>query len=372
MRGDTAPAARAAMSVNLPPVPQPPALVLAEAALQRQNALLGASRDTPLPAPSPSAAPAPAAAPAPLPPAPQVPDQVSLSAQARASLLASGPGVGEAGTPRQPGVAPGAAAHPSVPAPPSAPLSAPPGRPALPQGAAAPVLPPWPATGVGAPLRAMVTMLVQQLTAPVQPQRVLAVQPWPVALLPQVDGEHASPDLPPLQTWLVRQGVVQTEQGPRGFAITLRVPQPWLQAQPQAPTAAPAAATAGGAPLAAAFAGKPEALQSGTWALVLQPATPAAARASALLTLDFQPLAQPALYGRELLQARSDPWLLMAALQASGQLPKDEERVREHEAQLCQSHGCPYAGRAPCEQPFCLALRTVLPADAVDPQPPVA
>ena len=35
MRGDTAPAARAAMSVNLPPVPQPPALVLAEAALQR-------------------------------------------------------------------------------------------------------------------------------------------------------------------------------------------------------------------------------------------------------------------------------------------------------------------------------------------------
>ena len=113
-------------------------------------------------------------------------------------------------------------------------------------------------------------------------------------------------------------------------------------------------------------------MQSGTWALVLQPATPAAARASALLTLDFQPLAQPALYGRELLQARSDPWLLMAALQASGQLPKDEELVREHEAQLCQSHGCPYAGRAPCEQPFCLALRTVLPADAVDPQPPVA
>ena len=45
---------------------------------------------------------------------------------------------------------------------------------------------------------------------------------------------------------------------------------------------------------------------------------------------------------------------------------------REHEAQLCQSQGCPYAGRAPCEQPFCLALRTVLPAEAVDPEPPVA
>ena len=329
------------MSVNLPSVPQPPALVLAEAALQRQNALLGASRDTPLPAP-------------------QVPDQVSLSAQARASLLVSGPG--EAGTPRPPGAAPGAAAQP--------PLATPPGRPALPQGAAAPVLPPWPATGVGAPLRAMVSMLVQQLTAPAQPQRVLAVQPWPAALLPQVDGEHAPPDLPPLQTWLVRQGVVQTEQGPRGFALTLRVPQPWLQAQPQPPTAAPAGGAA--PPLAAAFAGKPEALQSGTWALVLQPATPAAPRASALLTLDFQPLAQPTLYARELLQARSDPWLLMAALQASGQVPKDEERVREHEAQLCQSQGCPYAGRAPCEQPFCLALRTVLPAEAVDPEPPVA
>ena len=171
------------MSVNLPPVPQPPALVLAEAALQRQNALLGASRDTPLPAPSPSAVPSQAGAPAPLPPAPQVPDQVSLSAQARASWLASGPGA--AGTPRQPGVAPGAA--PGAAAPP--PLAAPLGRPALPQGAAAPVLPPWPATGVGAPLRAMVSMLVQQLTAPAQPQRVLAVQPWPAALLPQVDGE---------------------------------------------------------------------------------------------------------------------------------------------------------------------------------------
>ena len=356
------------MSVNLPPVPQPPALVLAEAALQRQNALLGASRDTPLPAPSPSAVPSPAGAPAPLPPAPQVPDQVSLSAQARASWLASGPGA--AGTPRQPGVAPGAAPGAAAPPPLSAPQAAPLGRPALPQGAAAPVLPPWPATGVGAPLRAMVSMLVQQLTAPAQPQRVLAVQPWPAALLPQVDGEHAPPDLPPLQTWLVRQGVVQTEQGPRGFALTLRVPQPWLQAQPQPPTAAPAGGAA--PPLAAAFAGKPEALQSGTWALVLQPATPAAPRASALLTLDFQPLAQPTLYARELLQARSDPWLLMAALQASGQVPKDEERVREHEAQLCQSQGCPYAGRAPCEQPFCLALRTVLPAEAVDPEPPVA
>ena len=109
------------MSVNLPPVPQPPALVLAEAALQRQNALLGASRDTPLPAPSPSAVPSPAGAPAPLPPAPQVPDQVSLSAQARASWLASGPGA--AGTPRQPGVAPGAAPGAAAPPPLAAPLA---------------------------------------------------------------------------------------------------------------------------------------------------------------------------------------------------------------------------------------------------------
>ena len=91
------------------------------------------------------------------------------------------------------------------------------------------------------------------------------------------------------------------------------------------------------------------------------------ARASALLTLDFQPLAAPTLYGRELLHVRNDPWLLMAALQASGHVPQEEELVREREAQLCQSPQCPYAGRAPCEQPFCLAQRTVLPSTPATP-----
>jgi len=210
--------------------------------------------------------------------------------------------------------------------------------------------------------------LVQQLTAPAQPQRVVAVQPWPAALVPVVDagmaGEGGLPGLPPLQTWLVRQGVVQTPEGERAFSLTLRVPVPWLQSQAQ-----PAAAPAPAPPLTALFAGKPQALQSGTWALVLQSAEPAAARTSALLVLEFPPLAQVAVYGRDMLQARQDPWLQMAVLQASGHLPKDEDGIRDREAGLCQTPGCPYAGRASCAQPFCLALRAVPPPDPVEPLP---
>jgi hypothetical protein len=123
--------------------------------------------------------------------------------------------------------------------------------------------------------------------------------------------------------------------------------------------------------LAALFAGKPQALQSGTWALVLQSAEPAAARTSALLALEFAPLVQPPVYGRELLHARQDPWLQMAVMQASGQVPKDEDATREREAGLCQTPGCPYAGRASCAQPFCLALRVVLPSGSVEPMPPL-
>lgn len=348
------------MPVNLDPPrgPLPPVVqALAEAALQRQNALLGTDREGAVPAQTPAFPAPPGAPPAPAPqsrPLPVGADQVSLSAQARSSLASpSGAVIG----PGQP-LATGTSASPAPPAPP--------GSRANPAGTAGAVpLPPWPATGASAPLRGMVAALVQQVTAPAQPQRVLAVQPWPAALLPEVDGDGAAAgSLPPLQTWLVRQGVVQTTEGARAFSLTLRVPVPWLQSQPVQPPGAPAPA----APLAAVFAGRAEALQSGTWALVLQADTPAAARTSALLVLDFPPLAQAAVYGREL-QARQDPWLQMAVLQASGQLPRDEDAARDREAGLCQAPGCPYAGRAPCAQPFCLALRAVPPADPVEPLP---
>jgi len=345
------------MPVNLNPPrgPLPPVVqALAEAALQRQNTLLGTDREGAVPAQAPAFPAPPGAPPAPLPQALPLPvgaDQVSLSAQARSSLAhPSGTVIG---------------ASPPAPAAPAAPAQ--PARPAPAGPAGAAPLPPWPATGVSAPLHRMVAALVQQLTAPAQPQRVVAVQPWPAALVPVVEAGGAQEDgLPPLQTWLVRQGMVQTAEGARAFSLTLRVPVPWLQSQ-----APPPAAPAPAPPLAALFAGRPQALQSGTWALVLQADEPAAgARTSALLALEFAPLAQAAVYGRDLLQARQDPWVQMAVLQASGQWPRDEDAARDREAGLCQAPGCPYAGRAACAQPFCLALRAVPPPDPIAPLPP--
>lgn len=365
------------MTVNIDPPRGPPpgvAQVLAEAALQRQSALLGTDRESASSASSPGvpAPPIPPQAPVvPVPPLPVGADQVQLSPQARARLA-------EAPAAPSGGSAPGQGA--AVPATASSMRGAPllaagPGRlPPTPATAGTTPLPPWPATGVGAPLRSMLAELVRQVTTPAQqPQRVLAVQPWPAVLVPVVEGaalgEDGLPGLPPLQNWLVRQGVVQTPEGERAFSLTLRVPVPWLQAQAQ--TAIAPAPTPAMPSLAALFAGKPQALQSGTWALVLQSTEPASVRTSALLTLEFAPLVQPPVYGRELLHARQDPWLQMAVLQASGQLPKDEDAAREREAGLCQTPGCPYAARASCAQPFCVALRVVQPSGPVEPMPPL-
>ncbi len=353
---------------GLPSTPAPAgtlplAQTLAELALQRQASLLGTGDGAGRGAPPGTAPPATPSGPA------AVPDQLSLSAQARASLEDASP---------QPTTPAGALPN-HTPGPASAPAAARtpgPGTTLLPSGpsttATTPVLPPWPSTGAPAPVRALIASLVQQLTASALPQRVVAIQPWPAALVPVAEGaargEGGLPGLPPLQTWLVRQGVVQTAEGERAFSLTLRVPVPWLQSQAQpAAASAPAPHTPS---LAALFAGKPQALQSGTWALVLQSTEPAAGRTSALLALEFAPLAQAHVYGRELLQARQDPWLQMAVLQASGQAPKDEDAVREREAGLCQTPGCPYAGRASCAQPFCVALRVVQPSGSVEPMPP--
>ena len=246
--------------------------------------------------------------------------------------------------------------------------------------------PAWPSGGVSAPLQSLLGSLVEQATAPVLPQRVLAIQPWPPALQAQVDGAAAGPrggangPAPaPLQTWLVRQGVVQTPEGERGASITVRVPAPWLQALDQAQTAAtpvrswqvwlvhtlPTAPAPAPPALQAAFAGPSQALQSGTFALALESPGGGAARTSALLTLELQPLlqapaaAQLAVYGRDLPHQRQDPWLQMAALQASGQVERDEDRARHGSAALCDTPDCPYLGRAACVQPFCAALRVV-------------
>ena len=232
---------------------------------------------------------------------------------------------------------------------------------------AAPLLTAWPTSGLSAPLRSMVNTLVQQLTAPVLPLQVARAQPWPAELARVLDSGampgHGGEDSlsPALQTWLVRQGVVQTPEGARGISLMLRVPAAWLQAQSPSLAAAPVSA----APLQAAFAGPPQALQSGVVALVLQAAEPAAGRTSALLVMDFQPQLAAQVYGRDM-QMRLDPWVQMAALQASGQVPREEDKARSGEPVLCHTPGCPYAGRAECEQPFCLALRSVV---AVAPAP---
>jgi hypothetical protein len=81
--------------------------------------------------------------------------------------------------------------------------------------------------------------------------------------------------------------------------------------------------------------------------------------------MDFQPQQVAQVYGREM-SMRLDPWVQMAALQASGQVPREEDKARSGDRGLCHTPGCPYAGRAECEQPFCLALHSVA---AVAPAP---
>lgn len=362
----------------LPPVAQ----FLAEAALQRQTALLGLDKKpgvapAPLPpadasAPPPTAtSPSPAAGPLPAPA-----DKASISPQAREQLGAGfeprreGAGLGAGAV----GAAPGARAG-SAPRGPVSPPPLPVGAPATAAGAAAAVRgADWPATGLGAPQMGMVRALVEQLTAGSgAPQRVVAAQPWPVGLAQALERGALDADAPPLQTWLVRQGAVLTSEGPRSFALTLRVPVPWIAAQQPAPAAAQGAVGPSGAlPLQAPFAGPAQALQSGVLALVLQGADAAAARTSALLVLDFQPQLAATVYGRDMLQqatGRLDPWTQMAVLQASGQVPREEDRARNGASGLCETVGCPYAARAACVQPFCLAMRGVLPPEPVGPVP---
>ncbi|MET1115428.1 MAG: Fe-S oxidoreductase [Comamonas sp.] len=207
----------------------------------------------------------------------------------------------------------------------------------------------------------------------------------PLAAGPATTTPGAAPRLPPMLTWLVQQGVVQAPDGERGFALTLQVPQAWaqMQAMPVALAATPGAAllptpAAGQNPLQLPLAVPAQPLESGALALVLQGTGGDRMRTSALLWLDFQPLplgaqgassaaalagllpsAQMAQQALATLQAKNDPWLQMAALQASGQRPREDERIEEQRTGLCTEMGCPYRGKASCAQPFCAEMNRV-------------
>ncbi|MBU0877834.1 MAG: hypothetical protein KKB61_18055 [Alphaproteobacteria bacterium] len=364
---------------TLPPIAQ----FLAEAASQRQSALLGLDKLKPVAAPAPLPVAEPSAPPpsvsSPSPPAGPLPtsaDKASISPQAREQLAAGfDPRGGATNGGLQGARGDGALLRAALPALPS-------GAPAAPQSSGSVTTSglnalggvAWPTSGLGAPLLRLVSALVAQVTAHAGvPQRVVAAQPWPIGMAQALESGALDADQPPLQTWLVRQGVVLTPEGQRGMALTLRAPVPWLAAQPAAAAAAgaPQAKTAGG--LQVPFAGGGQALQSGVMALVLQGMDAAAPRTSALLVLDMQPQLAAAVYGREMLQqatsGRLDPWTQMAVLQASGQVPREDERARNGASGLCETVGCPYAARAACVQPFCLAQRGVLPPEPVGPVP---
>ena len=366
----------------LPPVAQ----FLAEAALQRQAALLGPDRPQPVAAPAPFSGADPSAPPpsvsSPSPPAGPLPapaDKASISPQARAQL---GAVFDPRGGGAQTGVvgAQGGGVGLRPPAPPVLPggaQAAPPSSgPATTAGVSSLGVAAWPASGLSAPLLRMVSALVAQVTQQAgAPQRVVAAQPWPIGMAQALESGALDADQPPLQTWLVRQGVVLTPEWPRGLALTLRAPVPWLATQASPATGAAAAqasvnASAAGGALQVPLAGGGQPLQSGVMALVLQGMDAAAPRTSALLVLDLQPQLAATVYGRDMLQqatGRLDPWTQMAVLQASGQAPREDERARNGASGLCETVGCPYAARAECVQPFCLAMRGVLPPEPVGP-----
>ena len=365
----------------LPPVAQ----FLAEAALQRQTALLGLDKPksaapAPLPTADPSAPPPSVTSPSPPGgPLPAPADQASISPQAREQLAAGfdprRPGGADGNWPGTRGEGAGRAASAGASAllPRGATTAA--SANAAASAASATGGTAWPASGLSAPLLRMVSALVAQVTAQAGvPQRVVAAQPWPMGMAQALESGALDADQPPLQTWLVRQGVVATPEGPRGLALTLRAPVPWLAGQQTqtAGMAAGAQASAAGS-LQVPFAGGGQVLQTGVIAMVLQGMDAAAPRTSALLVLDLQPQLAATVYGREMLQqattGRLDPWTQMAVLQASGQVPREDERARNGASGLCDTVGCPYAARAACVQPFCLAMRSVLPAEAMGPGP---
>ena len=222
-------------------------------------------------------------------------------------------------------------------------------------------------------------------------QTAAALSPTAAAALEQAGRSPAdattAPRLPLLQNWLVQQGTLVTPQGERGFSLTLQVPAAWAQAVGGAapsPSLSPSASPAQGmAPMRLPVA-ELSALSSGPLALVLQPQGPAAGvtsglATSALLWLELQPVSAAAAQStpaqlaglplampapalaqevQQLLQNKSDPWLMMAAAQAANALPMPR-RNSEHRSHLCMTEGCQYQGHAPCAQPFCSEMNRI-------------
>lgn len=96
-------------------------------------------------------------------------------------------------------------------------------------------------------------------------------------------------------------------------------------------------------------------------------------RTSAILQLEFQPLAQamqsaqaasvymPAAMLPQDVQAMlqnkgTDPWLLMLQNQADENGKKQPRNGNEHNQNFCNRAGCQYQGRAVCAQPFCAEM----------------
>lgn len=300
----------------------------------------------------------------------------------------------------------------------------------------------WPVAGVTPQWQALLQALVQQASAgqPL-PQQLVSAQAWPTALVqavlqgpgsgaqppaaagaappPLLSAPPASalaaqaaavaadnapagtlrPALPPLQNWVVQQGVLQGPDGDRAFTLTLRVPVAWAQAQsvlgqalgaPAAGAALPGSAAGAGPGSSGAlllpYGSSVQSLANTSFGLVLQPqglpaAQAQAMRTSAVLQLEFQPLPNAAASAAQqsvaaallpagmlpqeayqaLLARGGDPWLHMAQQQASGQLPRD--RQHHGEGQQCERAGCQYQGRAECAQPFCAEMNSIWAAD---------
>lgn len=250
-------------------------------------------------------------------------------------------------------------------------------------------------------MRALVQALVPAdtgHTGPASPgsalQTAAALSSTAAAALEQaghsLEAAASAPRLPLLQNWLVQQGTLLTAQGERGFALTLQVPAAWAQA---VGAATPSASPGQGMPslrLPAEMAVLP-ALSSGPLALVLQPQAASAGgvsglATSALLWLELQPVSAaagpstptqfaglplaipaPALAQevQQLLQNKSDPWLMMATAQAANALPLPR-RNSEHRSHLCLTEGCQYQGLAPCAQPFCSEMNRIWATSRVD------
>ncbi|MEG0046666.1 MAG: Fe-S oxidoreductase [Comamonas sp.] len=220
-------------------------------------------------------------------------------------------------------------------------------------------------------------------------QTAAALSPTAAAALEQAGRSPAAattaPRLPLLQNWLVQQGTLVTPQGERGFSLTLQVPAAWAQAVgAAAPSPFPSASPAQGMAAMRLPVAELSALSSGPLALVLQPQGPAAGAASglatsALLWLELQPVSAAAAQStpaqlaglplampapalaqevQQLLQNKSDPWLMMAAAQAANALPMPR-RNSEHRSHLCMTEGCQYQGQAPCAQPFCSEMNRI-------------